>query len=115
MTQHITISNDDESIELCILCKKDKLFSDFVWITFNKLTDKNYQNMKLTWDNPDFIFKKFYKFLLRWKNKSLKNKDYINYTDIWQILNDEKVEEIINILDSAIEQGWYIREVNIKS
>ena len=115
MVQWTTIANYDESIELSALCNENGAMEDSIWITFNEINDGKYPNMKLTWDNPDFIFKKFYKFLLRWENKSLKDKDYINYTDIWIILTDERVEEIINILDSAIEQGWYIREVNIKS
>ena len=59
-------------------------------------------------------FIKFYKFLRRYKNHKLKKKDKSNYDDIWTILTDERVEEIIYILDSAIEQGWYTREVTVK-
>jgi hypothetical protein len=115
MVQHTRIESDDASIELCILTDRNGNWShDMIWITFNELNDENYPDMKLSWDNSDFIFIKFYKFLHRWKNKTLKRKDRANYDDIWIILTDERVEEIIDMIDSAINQGWYIREVTVK-
>jgi hypothetical protein len=77
------------------------------WIEFNGLKDPSYPEQDLSWDNDDFIFGKFYKFLKRWDNKRLKKKDEEKFQEIWPILTDDLVGELIEMLDLALEKEWY--------
>jgi hypothetical protein len=77
------------------------------WIEFNGLKDPCYYSQDLCWDNHDFIFGKFYKFLKRWDNKRLKKKDEEKFQEIWTILTDDLVTELIEMLDLALEKQWY--------
>jgi len=77
------------------------------WIEFNGLKDSSYPEQDLCWDNHDFIFGKFYKFLKRWDNKRLKKKDEEKFQEIWTILTDDLVSELLEMLDLALEKQWY--------
>ena len=77
------------------------------WIEFNSLKDPSYPEQDLCWDNDDFIFGKFYKFLNRWDNKRLKKKDEDKFQEIWPILTDDTVSELLEMLDLALEKEWY--------
>lgn len=77
------------------------------WIEFNSLKDPSYPSQDLCWDNDDFIFGKFYRFLKRWDNKRLKKKDEEKFQDIWSILTDDTVSELLEMLDLALEKEWH--------
>lgn len=77
------------------------------WIEFNGLKDQDYPSQDVFWDNDDFIFGKFYKFLKRWDENRLKKKDEDKFQEIWPILTDDLVSELIEMLDLAIEKEWY--------
>lgn len=79
------------------------------WIEFNNIKSPDYPN-QLCWDNDDFIFTKFYKFLIRYKCNKLKKNDEKKYDDIWLILNQDVVSELIDMLEYAIEKKWYERK-----
>ena len=103
--------NHTESIESnCGNIKLVRLiFNDHysqLWIEFNSLQDLEYPKQTLIWDNADFIFGKFYKFLNRWDNRKLKKKDEENFKDIWSILTDELVWEMLKMVEFAIEREW---------
>jgi hypothetical protein len=82
-------------------------FDSGSWIEFNNLKDPSYPSQDLCWDNDDFIFGKFYKFLKRWDNKRLKKKDEEKFQEIWSILTDDLVSELLEMLDLAIKKEWY--------
>lgn len=103
--------NHTESIESnCGNIKLVRLiFNDHysqLWIEFSSLQDLEYPDQTLIWDNADFIFGKFYKFLKRWDNRKLKKKDEENFKDIWSILTDELVWEMLKMVEFAIEREW---------
>ena len=77
------------------------------WIEFNSLKDPSYPEQDLCWDNDDFIFGKFYKFLKRLKKGELKKKDRENFNDVWLILTDDTVRELIEMIQFALEKEWY--------
>ena len=103
MYRYNTIASDAGEVELV------KMHSS-IWIDFTKVMDKEYPTLTLVWDNEDFIFGKFYRFLKRWNNNQLKKKDKEEFEDIWDILTDDLVEEMLAMLDLAITEGWYERK-----
>lgn len=105
-----TIKSDNEEVELVCLYSRTTGLSSSVWIDFKSIMNKEYPEQTLMWDNEDFIFGKFYRFLNRWDKKRLKKKDEENFKDIWPILTDELVGEMLEMLDSAIMDGWYERK-----
>lgn len=107
MYQYRAICADNIEIELVGLIDKTTGKIDMPWIEFKTIKDKEYPDQDLSWDNPDFIFVKFYKFLKRWQKKELKKKDHKKYEDVWEILNEKVVEELILMIELALEQGWY--------
>lgn len=94
------IETDDGLIKLVRLVYDDK--ESDAWIEF-----KDLEKGSVIWDNDNFVFIKFYKFLKRWKNEKLKKKDKNTFEDIWLFLDDNSVKELIQMLDYAIEKGWY--------
>ena len=102
-----TIENDNGDIKLVRLSYIDH--KSEVYIEFNniKLKSLNQLNQYISWDNADFIFTKFYKFLKRWKNRKLKEKDEEKFKDIWPILTDDVVIELIEMLEFGLEKEWY--------
>jgi hypothetical protein len=99
------IENDKKNIKLVRLVYDDK--NGKTWIEFTILINPDYTEQSEFWDNDNFIFGKFYKFLKRWKNDKIKKKDKEMFKDVWSILNDDIVIELIDMLDFAIEKGWY--------
>jgi hypothetical protein len=77
------------------------------WIEFNGLKDEDYPSHDVFWDNDNFIFINFYKFLKRLKKGKLKKKDRENFNNVWPILTDDTVIELIKMLEFAIEKEWY--------
>lgn len=101
-----TIENTRGNIKLVRIIYDDGYKSE-PWIEFNGLKDPCYYSQDLSWDNDDFIFGKFYKFLNRWKSQRLKERDEEKFQEIWTILTDDTVDELIEMLDFAIEKEWY--------
>jgi hypothetical protein len=99
------IENNDGDIKLVRLVY-DHHKSE-AWIEFNSLKDPEYPNQNVMWDNDNFIFTKFYKFLFRYKDNKLKKKDEKKYSDVWPILNQYTVGELIKMLEYAKEREWY--------
>lgn len=86
--------------------QEDEVKPQWVSIEFPEVMNKEFPKQTLMWDNPAFIFGKFYKFLNRWKKKELKKKDKENFSDIWEILSDDLVEDLLEMLEEAIRLGW---------
>ena len=99
------IENDKGDIRLVRLILNDR-YSE-TWIEFNGLKDPDYPDQYINWDNDDFIFGKFYKFLKRLKKGELKKKDRENFNDVWIILTDDTVRELIEMIQFALEKEWY--------
>lgn len=74
---------------------------------FNELKDDIYEDMPLIWDNSIFIEDTFHHFLIRYESKNLNAKDYIEFADIMYYLDDTKVSELIYIIETAKESGWF--------
>ena len=105
-----TISSDNAEVEIVCLYSKNTGLPVNIWIDFKTVIDKEYSAQSLMWDNDHFIFGKFYKFLNRWDKKRLKKKDEETFKDIWSLLTDDLVKEMLEMLDSAIMDGWYERK-----
>lgn len=100
-----TIENDKGDIKLVRLVYSDH--NSEAWIEFNSLKNQDYPNQDIIWDNDDFIFGKFYKFLIRYKCNKLKDKDEKKYKEVLSILNQDVVSELIDMLELALEKEWY--------
>jgi hypothetical protein len=104
-----TIENDKGDIKLVRIIydhRKSEPWTE-AWIEFNSLKDQDYPNQDVVWDNDEFIFGKFYKFLIRYKCNKLKKNDKKKYDDVWSILNQDVVSELIDMLEFALEKKWY--------
>jgi len=99
------IENNDGDIKLVRLVYDH--YKSEAWIEFNSLKNPEYPNQNVMWDNDNFIFTKFYKFLKRLKKGELKKKDREKFNDVWLILTDNTVRELIEMLEFALEKQWY--------
>ena len=64
------------------------------------------------WDNPDYLFNEFYELLHRWNKRECLPTDKVEFPDIWNYLEEKEdmVEELIEMLELALKQGWYERK-----
>lgn len=107
MFRYDTIANDSDDIQLSALVILKTGKREMSSIEFKQLRNKNFPDLTLLWDNDSFIFGKFYKFLKRWKEGRLKKKDKEKFADIWSILDDDVVNELIEMIEYALEEKWY--------
>jgi hypothetical protein len=98
-----TIENDKGDIKLVRIIYDHR--KSEAWIEFNNHHDNAKKDV--VWDNDEFIFGKFYKFLIRYKCNKLKKNDKKKYDDVWSILNQDVVSELIDMLEFALEKKWY--------
>jgi len=112
MFESRAIHDKNDEFELCGLISEKTGNVIMPWIEFLTIKNKEYPDQNLCWDNDDYIFGKFYKFLKRWKRKELKKKDKKEFEDIWHILNDQTVEELIEMIEYALKKGWYEPKTN---
>lgn len=107
MFESRAIHDNNSLFELACLINKKTNKPDMPWIEFKTIKNKEYPNQDLCWDNDYYIFVKFYKFLKRWMRKEIRKRDKKEFEDIWHVLNDKRVEELILMIELALEQGWY--------
>lgn len=86
--------------------KGDVVDPKWVTIEFTEVMNKEYPTLTLCWDNPEWIFGKFYKFLYRCDEGRNKKKDRENFSDIWDILTTELVKDMIEMLEEAKRLNW---------
>lgn len=98
-----TIENDKGDIKLVRLVYSDHKSEAFIEFNNHPDNEKKY----IVWDNADFIFGKFYKFLIRYKCNKLKDKDEKKYKEVLSILNQDVVSELIEMIEFALEKEWY--------
>lgn len=70
-------------------------------LTFNKGMNDIY------WDNEDYIFVRFRQFLKRWKDRELISDDKKEFKEIWDLLNKDSVDDLIEMIEQALKRGWY--------
>jgi hypothetical protein len=58
------------------------------------------------WDNREYIFQNFKQFLIRYKERMLLPSDKEEFEEIWQILNDEEVEVLLELIDAGEKLEW---------
>ena len=75
-------------------------------LTFTEIPDEQCPGQKLCWDNPDYLYCEFTKFLKRFLKKELKKKDKKNFKDIWHILNKDSCQAFLDMLKKSKELGW---------
>ena len=113
MFQTTTIySNYEGEVELCCFYERDRFDGSFAWMEFKEIKDDKYSDQNLVWDNPDYLFNNFYEFLHRWNKRECLPADKVEFSDIWNYLEETEgmVEELIEMLELALEQGWYERK-----
>lgn len=108
MFQYNTLSSDDGEIRLSVLyCPQDTNKFIMPSITFF-IDDVSVAN----WDSGKFIFGEFYDFVLRWINQDLRVEDKLNFAEVWDFFeHGEFAEEILEMIETAIAQGWYPKAV----
>lgn len=107
MFESRTIHDRYDMFELTCLVDTKTNRCEMPWIEFKTIKNKEYSDQNLVWDNDNYVFSKFYKFLKRWRKKEIKKKDRKEFEDIWYVLNDKRVEELIEMIEYALEKGWY--------
>ena len=104
MLRYNVMSTTFDDIKLNIgIDENDKFYLPS--LEFCNVKDKN--GWTEYWDNEDYIWGKFYKFLKRYEEGRMKKKDKKEFADIWDELSPDVVKELIEILDKGIELGWY--------
>ena len=103
MFQTTTIHNDNGLVKLSHF--HDDPDMDDVWLEFAELRT-------LEWDNPHYLFNDFYQFLHRWKDKTCKYEDRLEFKEVWNYFEEDEdiVPELIEMFDLALKQGWYERK-----
>lgn len=111
MFKYDRISSENEEVILeGYKGQEDEVKPQWVSIEFTEVMNKEFPKQTLMWDNPAFIFGKFYKFLYRCDEGRNKKKDKENFSDIWDILTTELVKDMIEMLEEAIRLGWKQKE-----
>ena len=109
MLRYNTMATDGDDIKLSVgIDEFDKYYMPS--LEFCNVEPKNYPGQTEIWDNEDYIWGKFYKFLKRFDESRLKKKDKEKFANIWSELNANIVKELIEMLDKGIELGWYTHE-----
>lgn len=101
-----TLKVHGDAFELACLCKKGEVEKDWVWLEFNEIKDKKYPEQNMVWDNSSYIFEEFYSFLKRWKERQISDEDKIEFADVLDYLNEDKVEDLIELLETAKKLNW---------
>lgn len=64
------------------------------------------EDEQIMWDNEQYIFGEFKPFLIRWKKRELLPHDKMEFITIWDKLNEDSVEDLLEILSAGEEMGW---------
>lgn len=102
----IASENDYAKLEGLVNDRTGEVMPQWIWLDFISIKSKEYPKQTVTWDNPDWIFGKFYKFLKRYILGECKKKDKEMFFDIWETLDKETAEDLKEMLDEAIKLGW---------
>ncbi len=106
LSQRLATQSDKFHLN-CLLEKDNKsVDKQFVWIEFTELKAKGYPDQTLSWDNPSYIFGIFLTFLENYINKSLTPQNKEEFEDIYDYLDDDKVEDLLELLNTAKTLNW---------
>lgn len=105
MFQTTTLHSTSGEIELSCFTEGDRL----TWLEFYKFHEEDYPDQHLAWDNDTYLFDTFYPFLHRWKDRICTYEDQLEFKEVWEYFeeNEELVDELIEMFDEALKQGWY--------
>lgn len=97
--------------EIGALCDSEnmdlgRVNKQFVWLEFKELKSKDYPDIELVWDNGKYLIDDFLPFLLRYKEKMLIEGDKEEFDDIYEYLDDSKVEDLIELIETAKSLNW---------
>lgn len=99
----IKIMSDNDEIVISAFPNKENDGYEFMWLTFNEIPDPDWDNIKLTWDNPKYLFNTFVPFLERWKERMCTENDKIEFQDVWKYFeeNSDLVDELLEMFEEA--------------
>jgi len=104
MIQYHVLATDENDIQLSIMLNKKGYYMPSLLFKQEFLDIPK----DIYWDNENFLFKTFYLFLTRYKNKTLFNKDRETFQEIIHLLEDgDTIDQLIEIFETAIKQKWY--------
>lgn len=103
------LATNGDKFHLCCLMEKDfkEICKDFIWLEFTEIKDKTYPDQNMVWDNSDYLFVTFYKFLNAYLNRSLTPQDKEEFEDIYDYLDDNKCNDLLELLNTAKNLNWY--------
>lgn len=107
MFRYDVITDEECNIELTALIEPGTGKRTMVAIEFKNLRCKDYPTQTLLWDNDDYIFNDLYEFLKRWEKDEVWIKDKEKFQDIWPILSNDLVKELVEMIEYALEEKWY--------
>jgi|JI10StandDraft_1071094.scaffolds.fasta_scaffold488012_5 hypothetical protein len=101
--------NSKYSLECLMDSERNQPFKEWVWFTFEEIEAgiKDRPDIKLVWDNPDYLIKKFYPYLKDYLNRSLTKEQKEEFKDISKYLNEEDVENIVFMFEKTKELNWF--------
>lgn len=104
------ITTDDNLYSLkCLLNTKTGVVEpQWIWFTFEEIEAgvKDRPDIKLTWDNSEYLIKTFYPILQRFVNRTLTEEDKKEMKEVYTSLEND-AEEILEIFNKAIELKWF--------
>lgn len=109
LTKYLTTISD--LFQIGALCKDDNLDlgridKRFVWLEFKEIKSEEYPEQQSVWDNGNYISEKFLPFLLKYKERTLSKEDKKEFSDVYEYLDDDKVEDLIELIETAKNLNW---------
>lgn len=98
------LKTDSDLFELGCLCVDritNETEKEWVWLEFKELKGKKYIDQNLVWGNSDYLIATFYPFLLDYRNRKLTDFQLEEFSDIYDYLDEDKVEDLIEIFEVA--------------
>lgn len=92
---------------LCVDRITNETEKEWVWLEFKELKDKKYPEQNLVWDSSNYLIDKFYPFLINYLNNKITTEQYVEFSDVLPYLNKEKVEDLIEIFETAKQLNWF--------
>ena len=111
MLAYITVMSAFEEVELTVLLNESDGTVDksTLYIQFHEITEEFESG--LVWDNPDFIFNDFRKYLTNFRDRTLTKEQLEEFKEVHSFFMDysliDRADACIELLDFAEKNKWY--------
>ena len=108
LSSKITTDSNLYSLECLLNTKTGLVDQKWIWFTFEEVEAgiKDRPDIKLVWDNPNYLTNTFYPILQRFVSRTLTEEDKQQVLDVYTSLEND-AEEILEIFEKAKELNWF--------